>query len=68
MIFFKVISTLISLSHLFSQPAFPPQFAFISELYLLMSDCTKLVISPKTQPFLFRLFSGCDFKKQKIEG
>lgn len=47
-VFLKVLTTLSYLSHLFSQAAFSSQFAIISELDVLMSYCTKLVISPKT--------------------
>lgn len=43
----------------------PPQFAFISELSLLMSYCTKLVIFQKHYLIHFELFSSCNFRKQK---
>lgn len=45
----------------------PPQFAFLSELSLLMSYCTKVVIFQKHYLIHFELFSSCNFRKQKIQ-
>lgn len=42
----------LSLPPVFSTCCFPLKLHLISELYLLMSYCTKLVIFQKTRPFL----------------